>query len=295
MDCLWLNGWERSKSPEPSPPSNTQYRTLSTAIRQRGRSFWGCLAMSVPMSNHQLECVLVDFCTQRDFCTETGAFPVANLAEVVPAFRRVFAWAEANNAPMISALDSHRRWELHRDGIEVHCFDGSEGQRKLDFTLLPRHFMVEGDNTLCVPIDLFDRYQQVVFRKRTEDLLANPKADRFLTQLPVAEVILFGNGLENSIRALTLALLARNKRVTVVLDACGYWSAPESELALRQIWAKGVTLTTVDELTARKLRRRVRSSWGVLPPGRPVVKARATTIIPTSASQWPRRKSFPSS
>ena len=214
--------------------------------------------MSVPTGDSKMECVLVDLCTQRDFCTPTGAYPIANLSEVLPALRRVFGWALSKDVPIVSALDSHRRWELNPNGSEIHCFDGSEGQRKMDFTLLPSRLMIEGDNTLGLPTGPFDEYQQVVFRKRTDDLLANPKADRFLTQLPVAEFILFGNGIENSIRALTLALLARGKNVTVILDACGYWKACESELALRQIWAKGVTLATVDELTSREIRLRRR-------------------------------------
>lgn len=223
--------------------------------------------------------MLVDLNTQRDFCEENGACPIKNLAQVVPALRSILEWAVRNNVPIISALDSHRRWELNREDVAPHCIDGTAGQRKLDFTVLPSHYMVESDNTLGMPINLFDRHQQVVFRKRTHDLLGNPKADRFLTQLPVAEFILFGNGIENSIKALALGLLTRDKRVSIVLDACGYWNASESDLAVRQTWAKGAALITVEELTRRRLRPRGRCKPYISRNGRAVGSQRPPTVM----------------
>jgi nicotinamidase-related amidase len=206
------------------------------------------------------DCVTVDLNTQRDFCVGDGAFPVANLAELIPALRRVVAWVKRNQVPTIASIESHREWELSDSGNPIHCVDGSDGQEKLDFTLLANRTYVRSDNTLTLPIDLFMQYQQVIFWKRADDLLTNPKADRMLTQLETRQYLLFGVGIETSIKALALALLARRKRVTVVADASGYWSRGTADLAIRQIVAKGARLTTVDELLSRKLDRRVRYS-----------------------------------
>ena len=202
-------------------------------------------------------CVLVDLNTQRDFCTPEGAAPVANLAQLVPALRRVVAWAKRNHAPLVSSLNSHRLYELEGarpDG----CVEGSKGHRKLRFTIMGQHARVDVDNTLCVPVDMFRQVQQVVFRERAGNLLGNPKADRFLTQLGTDEFIVFGNGLERSIKVLVLGLLTREKPVTVVADACGYWDQAEADFALRQMQAKGARVITVDELRQRKLDRRQR-------------------------------------
>ncbi len=76
-----------------------------------------------------------------------------------------------------------------------------------------------------------------------------------MTQLPTEEFLLFGNTLECSIKALTLALLTRHKKVIVVVDACGYWNKACADLALRQMAAKGGFFTTVDQLRTRKLDR----------------------------------------
>jgi len=220
------------------------------------------------------ECVVVDLNTQRDFCEPNGAQPVDNAADLIPALRRVIAWARRNYAPTVSSVESHRSTELSDSGYPICCLDGSSGQRKMTFTLFPKRASVEIDNTFTIPINVFRRYQQVIFRKRTDDLLANPKADRLLTQLPVKELIVFGTALETSVKALVLALLARDKRVTVVVDACGYWHKPTADLALRQMEAKGARIITVDELLRRKLDRHLRVWYhplrrnGVVPTGR---------------------------
>ena len=214
--------------------------------------------MAGPRRGRVYECVVIDVNTQKDFCDRSGAFPVANIAELIPAMRRVMAWTRRNHAPVVSTVESHRPRELSDNGHPIYCVDGSPGQQKIAFTVLPLRIVVEVDNTCTVPSDLFQHWQQVLFRKRTDDLLANPKADCLLTILPVQEYILFGTGLECSIKALALALLAREKSVTVVSDACGYWNRVAAELALRQVAAKGADLINTYQLMTRKLDRQYR-------------------------------------
>jgi len=231
------------------------------------------------------ECVVVDLNTQYDFCDPAGAQPVENAPELIPALRKMVAWARRNYAPTVSSVESHRSSELSDSGYPICCLDGSSGQRKMPFTLFPKRAAVEIDNTLALPINVFRRYQQVIFRKRTDDLLANPKADRLLTQLPVKELIVFGTGLETSVKALVLALLARDKRVTVVVDACGYWHKPTADLALRQMEAKGAKIIGVDDLLRRKLDRQLRIWYH--PLGRP--RAMSNGRVRADSRRGPRR------
>ena len=232
---------------------------LPAAATPRGhRNAWGGRGMVGHPAKGLVECVVLDLNTQRDFLERGGAHPVANLESLLPTLRRLVAWAKRNHAPIVSSIDAHRTWELKPTNEPIHCLDHSLGQRKVAFTLCHRCAAIEFDNTLSVPEDLFSRFQQVIFRKRDDDLLDNPKADRFLTQLPAAEFIIFGNSLERSVKMLALGLLARGKRISVVVDACGFWSRSKAELAVRQMQAKGATLLTVDELISRKLSRRRR-------------------------------------
>ncbi len=202
------------------------------------------------------ECVLMDINTQRDFADVTGSMPVSNAAVLGKSLRRVIAWAKWNSAPVVSSIESHRKMELSDSGHPIACEDGSGGQEKLAYTMLENRTHIEFDNTFCVKTDLFKQYQQVIFRKRGDDLLGNPKADRFLTQLPVREYILFGTGLETSIKSAALGLLTRGKYVTIVSDACGVWNEGMADLTLRQLAAKGARMITVAELLARQLVRR---------------------------------------
>jgi nicotinamidase-related amidase len=230
------------------------------------------------------ECVLLDLNTQRDFCLAEGAAPVANIEQLLPALRRVVAWAKRNHVPVISSLNSHRPYELDRASPRRCCIEGSWGQKKLPFTVFGQHIRVDVDNTLGVPADLFRVYQQIVFRERGDNLLTNPKAERFLTQLPAHETIVFGNGLENSVKVLALGLRARDKQVAVILDACGFWRREEADFAVRLMAAKGVRVTTVDELRQRKLNRRhrygLRLDIGVAGGnGVPVVRAHISVTV----------------
>jgi len=231
-----------------------------------------------------LACVTVDLNTQKDFCDATGSAPVANVATLIPALRRVIAWIKRNDVPMVSSVDSHRPSEIAMRGGPHFCVDGTIGQRKVEFTVFPRCTRLEVDNTFSVPLDLFDSYQQIIFRKRTDDLLSNPKADRFLTQLPAGEFLLFGNALESAVKALALGLLAREKRVSVVHDACGYWSLSSADLALRQMCAKGARVITVDELLARKLPRDHRYSVRRL--GVAVINGERRITVRWPAGRW---------
>jgi nicotinamidase-related amidase len=193
--------------------------------------------------------LLVDICVQRDYLDAGAILQVANRAALLAELAKVFAWAKAQGVAIFSSVESHRPTEP-RKGFPLHCIDGTPGQRKPAFSLLSPWTMVEVDNYLSLPPDLRENYRQLVFRKRARDVLSNPKADRFLTQLEAEEFMVLGVGLERAIKSLALGLRARHKNVTVVSDACGYWSSGDADLALRQLAAKGIRLVTVEELTA---------------------------------------------
>lgn len=193
--------------------------------------------------------VLIDVCTQRDFLDPGAILQVANREAVLPALEKVFAWARHRRIGTFSSVESHRPSEP-LTGFPLHCIDGTPGQEKVAFTFIKPWILVEVDNTLALPPNLREEYHQLIFRKRAREVLSNPKADRFLTQLEAQEFIIVGVGLEQAIKTLALGLLARHKSVTVVSDACGYWSSADADLALRQLGAKGIHIVSTDELTA---------------------------------------------
>jgi nicotinamidase-related amidase len=218
--------------------------------------------MVVQRGQIQWNRVLIDVCTQRDFLDPGAILQVANLDDVLPSLNRVFEWCVSRDLPVVSIVESHRKTEPP-NGFPLHCIDGSVGQQKIPISVLTPNVTVETDNYLSLPPDLRTRYRQVIFRKRSREVLSNPKTDRFLTQLDPDEFIILGTGLERSIKSLALGLLARHKTVTVVSDCCGCWSVADAELALRQLAAKGIRLVTSMDLTKPEpaaIRPRVSSS-----------------------------------
>ncbi|MFQ5495865.1 MAG: isochorismatase family protein [Phycisphaerae bacterium] len=207
------------------------------------------------------DCILVDLNTQQDFCASDGIHPVANLEALIPALRRTIAWAKRNGIPVVSCVESCRESDVFDGMRRPCCVDGTRGQRKLDFTLLGRHAVVEVDNTLTCPVGLFRDFQQIIFRKRGVDLLDNPKADRFFNTVLASEFIVFGIGIEGAVKALTLGLIARRKQVTIVHDASGYWSKATADQALQQVAAKGARVINVCQLATRRLSWPRRYRW----------------------------------
>jgi nicotinamidase-related amidase len=206
--------------------------------------------------------ILIDICTQRDFLDPGGILQVVNREPLLGRLREVFRFSRSAGLPIVSFVESHRPSEP-LNGFPLHCIDGTRGQEKLPFSVLAPSKVVETDNYLSLPPDLMDNHRQIIFRKRTRDVLSNPKADRFLTHATADAFILFGVGLERAIKSLALGLLARFKPVTVITDACGYWSSADADLSVRQLAAKGVRLMTVEQFVNEPppKRRRIYSEF----------------------------------
>jgi nicotinamidase-related amidase len=198
----------------------------------------------------RLSTLLIDLNSQRDFLHPNGALPVVNYQDASERIHRLMVWAMQKGLRVVSSLDAHRPEEGFHDSPR-HCVDGEIGQRKLPFTLMPSRILVEADNSFALPYGILQRYQQVIFRKRTLDLFGNPKADRLLTETDADQFWVFGIATNRSVKSLVLGLLARHKTVGVITDACGHWDVQAADMALRQMAAKSAELLTVEEFIAR--------------------------------------------
>lgn len=205
--------------------------------------------MGLVVRRNGFDRVLVDLNTQCDYFLPGGAVPVANRVDIIPNIRRLMEWARLQSIPVISTINAHRPGDASiLRGAPPHCIDRTPGQRKLPFTLLPRRILLDGDNTMDLPNDLFSRYRQVIFVKRSKDLVGNPKADRLISELPARHLIVFGAIAEFCVKASVLALVTRLRNVIVVEDACGTWNSADAGISLRQMSAKGAFLMSVDQI-----------------------------------------------
>ncbi len=190
--------------------------------------------------------VLLDIDTQRDFLLAGGNACVRDHAEVLANIRRVMAWARHENVPIISTAEVHPN--DNGSSLVHYCIDGTEGQRKIPYTLLNNRVSFPADTRNTLPADLLRAYSQVILHKRCTDPFDEPTIDRLLSELQANEFILIGAGTEDAVVATAVGLLHRGKNVRVVVDALGSHNRRKGKLALRKIKAKGARLLETKDL-----------------------------------------------
>ena len=189
---------------------------------------------------------LIDIDTQRDFLFAGGDTCIRNHKKVLAHIRRVMAWARRENIPIISTAEVYRN---NNSGSEIgHCIDGTDGQKKIPYTLLSNRASFPADGRNALPADLLRAHKQVILHKRCIDPFDEPRLDRLLSEVQADEFILIGAGTEDAVKATALGLLQRGKNVRVVLDAIGSHNRREAKLALRKMKTKGAGLIVTKNL-----------------------------------------------
>jgi len=187
--------------------------------------------------------ILVDVDTQYDLMRNNGCDHNGQLRQI----RRLIAWARQKGYPVVSTALCRRPGALET-GL---CLEGAAGTRKISYTLLPDRITYGTEATYDLPGDILKEHQQVIFEKRSEDPFLQPRADRLLSEVKADEFIVFGMGVQTSIKATVLGLLSRGRSVTVVLDALESDSTRTNQMAIRQMEAKGAHLTRTETLTGK--------------------------------------------
>jgi len=189
--------------------------------------------------------VLIDIDTQRDFLLAGGHACVWNHSEVLANIRRVMAWARHQNISIISTAEVRPNGNGSRMG---HCIDGTNGQRKIGYTLLYERASFPADDMNALPVDLLRAHRQIILHKRCVDPFEEPRIERLLSEVRADEFILIGAGAEDAVKATALGLLHRGRKVTVVVDALGGHDRKEAKLAIRKMRAKGANLVSTRTL-----------------------------------------------
>ena len=199
--------------------------------------------------------IFVDLCVQREYVGRNGGHPCSNADAVSHNLKHLMAYARWTKTPVLSCIDSSNYGQF-ADPPDSPAARERPDLRKATFTLLPSYTVIESDNFLCVPLNLFHTHQQAIFTKVHRDPFTNPKLDRLLTELPAQRFVAFGLPLESSVRILALGLLRRGREVVLVDDACGYWHEQEARMVLRQLAVKGCRLISTSEYLTSELARR---------------------------------------
>ncbi|MHC4585216.1 MAG: cysteine hydrolase family protein [Planctomycetota bacterium] len=205
--------------------------------------------------NLRPERILIDIDTQKDFFLADGTARIRNHRRILANIHRIVAWARIKHIPMISTVQIY----YNGDGFKhICCIAGTEGQKKIRYTLRNRRTSFPAADCTDLPSEILKQYDQVILHKRCFDPFEEPRADRMLTELLADEFILIGASAEVAVKATALGLLARRKKVTVLVDATGSHNKAKANIAFRQMWAKGAELIETKELVGLSHLRQVR-------------------------------------
>jgi len=190
--------------------------------------------------------ILVDINTQKDFFLAGGNACIKNHRRVLANVRRVMAWARRNNIRVISTCEVY---PSHNGIKEVgYCIDGTEGQKKIRYTLLSNRASFPADGSTDLPADILRQYRQIVLHKRCVDPFNEPRIERLFSEVRADNFVLIGANAEGAVKATALGLLQRSKKVSVVVDAVGLLNKREAKLAFRKMRAKGAKLIETKKL-----------------------------------------------
>ncbi len=184
--------------------------------------------------------VLVDINTQKDLFLADGKACVGNHRRLLQKIRRIMAWARYDHIPVISTCEVFPENNGHEH--PPYCIDGTDGQKKISYTLLKDKTSFPADGSTDFPLDILHQNRQIILHNRTQDPFDEPRIERLLTEIDANEFILIGAPAEETVKAAALGLLQRGKKVTVIKDALGSLDKQEAELAVRKMMAKGAKL-----------------------------------------------------
>ena len=190
--------------------------------------------------------ILIDIDTQKDFLLAQGKACIRNHRRVLAHIRRVMAWARSQHIPIISTAEVYPN--NNGDNTIGYCIDGTDGQKKVRYTLLRDRVSLAADGNTDLPRDMLRQHRQIILHKRCVDPFDEPRIDRLLSEVRASEFILVGASLEGAVKMTALGLLQRGKKVTIVIDAVGTHNNREAKLALRKMETKGARLIDTRKL-----------------------------------------------
>jgi len=184
--------------------------------------------------------ILIDIDTQKDFLLAGGKACIRNHRRVLAHIRRMMAWARSKHVPIISTAEVYP--DDNGESAIGYCIDGTDGQKKIHYTLVKNRLSFAADGNTDLPRDMLRRHKQVILHKRCVDPFDEPRIDRLLSEVRANEFILVGASLEGAVKMTALGLLQRGKKVTIIVDAVGTHNNKDAKLALRKMETKGAKL-----------------------------------------------------
>ncbi|HUT61121.1 MAG TPA: isochorismatase family protein [Phycisphaerae bacterium] len=201
--------------------------------------------------------ILLDIEVQRDFFRTGGSCYTPAALPVLKNVYGLIDWAWRHRIPVLSTVLRVRRRERGPLAGKPHCVEGTDGEKKLSRTVLPRRINLGMRSTTDLPRNLLGRYRQVIFEKRSTNIFTHAGAERLITELPRRTFVVCGAGLAKGIAEAAIGLRAHGFGVIVACDAVLDLGDPMAAMARMRMEAKGVVFAPTSEIISPRPARRV--------------------------------------
>ena len=189
----------------------------------------------------------LDVDTQRDFMLHGGALYVPGAERMISKLRRLFDFARKNDLTVLSTMDAHIPGDPEFKQFPPHCVQGTEGQRKIDDTLLARPLILENKPIDRNLMDVVRKHQQIIVQKQTLDVFDNHVTEKLLRVLP-PHAIVFGVTTEYCVKTVALGLRRLGIKTAVVTDAVRALAPKSGDEAIEEMRKAGCEFITVETL-----------------------------------------------
>lgn len=195
--------------------------------------------------------ILLDVETQRDFFHASGSLYNEHSSAAIANVYHLFDWARQGHIPIISTVLRVRPFDQGPMGDVPHCVDGTEGEKKMPRTILPKRLNLGLLNTTDLPADIFESHQQIILEKRETDIFAHARAERMITEMDRSTTfVVCGAGVAQGIVQAVVGLRSRGFRVIVANDAILDFDHAAAEMAYLRMEAKGAIFAPTAEIVA---------------------------------------------
>jgi len=174
---------------------------------------------------------LVDVDTQVDFALPTGSLYAPGAADLIPLWKELTEFGQADHLPMVATMDCHIPDDPEFALYPPHCVVGTPGQQKLPETLAASHQIIP-PNERDITIDF---ESQVILEKNNLDVFTNALAAEVFGAIQCSAFAVYGLVTEYCVRIVVLGLLQRGHRVYVISDAIRPFEPAAGERALAEM------------------------------------------------------------
>jgi nicotinamidase/pyrazinamidase len=172
----------------------------------------------------------------------------------MPRLRRLFDFARRHGITIVSSADAHIPDDPEFRQFPPHCIQGTEGQKKIDETLLPRPVAIENRLVDRNVFELIQKYQQVILQKQALDVFTNPMTERLIRALPQRAVV-FGVTTEYCVKQACAGLRRLGVKTVLVTDAICALAPDSGKDALAEMERAGVEFITAETLLTAQAER----------------------------------------